>query len=152
CYRISTLGATVVPDPSGPNLRIIDSNAGQTCSTAVGGVTVERPISWNVHGPPGTPGANGKSVTVVAGHPLTIAGGQVITVGGGTAPTYTFTNPLPKPSGKQLTLDIDSMTLPILGFSFAGGGHAASGHGTGGGGGKVRLSDITITKTIDKAS
>ncbi len=152
CY--TTAPASGLPITTGPNLRIIDAGAGQTCNTIAGAAPVERPITWNVQGPPGTPGVNGKSVTVVSGHTLTLAGGQVITVGGGTAPTYTIINPLPKPSGNQMTLDIDSMTLPILSFSFASviGGGGVGRHGTGGGAGTGRVNDISVTKLLDKTS
>ncbi len=150
CVQVITVNGVVMPAPVNPNLRVIDPGDGQPCNPP--GAVPETSVSWNVQGPPGQTGAQGapgKTATVTSGHTLTLAGGQVLTVGGGTGNTYTFVSPPPKPSGNKLTIQIDSMTVPLLSYSFANTNQSG---GTGGASGRAQLHDITITKKFDKSS
>jgi type VI protein secretion system component Hcp len=155
CYAVNP-GSTL-PSTAGPNLRIIDPNAGpgQACSTATpaGAIgAIERPLDWNQTGPtgpqglPGMPGTPGKTQTVVGGQTLTLSGGQVIKIG--SLPTNTINVPAPpsRPSGNTVTLSIGGTTDSILGFSFVNG--AARGTGAGAG----SLKEFQITRQVDKAS
>ena len=157
CVQLTTTtGGATVPEqfnPNGlPDVTIIDPSAGQHCIAPDPPSPNQTSISWNVQGPPGQTGAQGapgKTATVTSGHTLTLAGGQVLTVGGGTGNTYNFISPPPKPSGNKLTIQIDSMTVPLLSYSFANTNQSG---GTGGASGRAQLHDITITKKFDKSS
>jgi type VI secretion system Hcp family effector len=65
CVQVtSTKGPTgplTVPNPSGPNLRIIDTSAGQSCNTAQGNVAMpyEQGLNWNGTGATGATGPSG---------------------------------------------------------------------------------------------
>jgi hypothetical protein len=153
CVKL-TPGSTL-PDPSGPNLRIIDSPS-QSCSAGVpGGPPAEATINWNVTGPQGLPGTNGtngapgapgKSVTVVGGNTFTI-GGQVITVG--RSPTLTVTSPTVSNRNLAILSFTGGVKTEILGYSFA---VAKGGTGAGSGGGKTAIHDIQVTSKYDKSS
>jgi hypothetical protein len=131
-------GVTAEPAPA-PNLQVIDTDAGQTCSTD--GVTGQLPISWNVQGPPGTQGPPG--VSGAQGPP-------------GKPGTNTFTYTLvppqvkvtaPPDGGVVLGSGRTAIRFQFLSFSFSvkGGGH-------GGGTGQTGPGTITITKAEDKSS
>lgn len=153
---VSTQPDSGLPAPS-PNVRIIDS-AHQTCNPtpAAGATGGETAIAWGVTGPQGPPGAQGpagtpgRSVTVAAGHTLTLAGGQVVTVGGSLGGT-TIASPTINPRGRGVgQANLTGSGIPaftVLGVSFASG---AGGARTGAG--KAAVHDISITKTVDKAS
>ncbi len=154
CVSVSTQNGTLVPrSPGTPT--IIDPGAGQHCISNDGTITNQTTLTWNATGPEGPPGqtgaqgAPGRTATVTSGHTLTLAGGQVLTVGGGTGNTYTITSPPFRPSGKQVTLDLGTLTVPIAGLSLL---NSRTGTGGGGGTGKVQVHDISITKYVDKAS
>jgi Type VI secretion system effector, Hcp len=147
CVKVSG----TVPDPSAPNVRVIDPSAGQQCSPAGVPAGPETALNWNVTGPPGTPGtpgapgppgANGRSVTLAGGNTFTISGGQVITVGrspgltlaaprftGGDIARLTFTG------GVTLSTDITGISFP-----------------PNTGAGKAKIHDIQVTRHFDKAS
>jgi hypothetical protein len=160
CVKVTTTVGTTVPQPDVPNVRIIDTAAGQQCTTTLpaGGPPPETALNWNVTGPqgppgqngqPGTqgpPGANGKTATVTAGNTFTI-GGTVITVGQSRG--LTLAPPTFAGNGfGTLTLTAGSpITADITGMSF--GPHSL---GTGQGGGKTTFHDISVTKHLDKAS
>ncbi|HTX30175.1 MAG TPA: type VI secretion system tube protein Hcp [Solirubrobacteraceae bacterium] len=156
CYSVTTGAAkTAVPSTGGPNLTVIDPSAGETCDTttsASGAPPTQRELDWNISGPqgapgqPGTPGPQGppgNTATVTKGGTLTLSGGQVLQVegaGGGV------TLPTPRqnlPGGSEVT--IGGLSFPILDVSQLGAG-------AGGGRGGVAVKDLSITKTIDKAS
>jgi type VI secretion system secreted protein Hcp len=167
---VTTQGAATLP-ATGPNLRIIDTSAGQTCNTAppalAGGA--ERSITWNQQGPqgptgpqgvpgqtgaqgaPGQTGAQGPAVTIAAGHTLTLSGGQVITVGNPLGLTLA-PPPISGTARGQVVLGTgrEALTFDIEGLSLVNGGTFSSGGG--GGAGKVKVHDISITKLVDKAS
>jgi type VI secretion system secreted protein Hcp len=168
---VTTSGAATVPVTTAANLRIIDPSAGQTCATTsslAGGPGTERTVDWNTQGPagqqgptgpsgtPGTPGQTGPSgppTTIGAGRTFTISGGQVITVGG--AAGVTIAQPPISTRGAIGEVVIgtgkSALTFNIVALGLANPG--ASAHsGSGGGAGKASVSDITITKTVDKAS
>ena len=176
CYRVATSSGTVAPVATGPNVRIIDPAAGQTCTGAdpAGGSFAERTLNFNATGPQGpagprgaagtpgasgTPGATGGSgpaapgTTSATGRTLTLAGGEVITVGGG--PTLTVITPPVRPgAGRVATLTLgsgpDALTSDVLNTSFTA---TAGGPGAGGGANRrVQVHDIAIVKRIDKAS
>jgi hypothetical protein len=164
CVPETATGTTTVP-VGGPNLRIIDTNAGQGCTST--GPTTEHSVTWNAAGPqgptgpagaqgpagaPGQTGAAGPAVTVAQGHTFTIAGGQVITVG--NSPGVTIAPPpinTRHPVGQvSLGSGAQALLFNVAGLNLVQGGTAASGGG--GGAGKAAIHDITITKTVDKSS
>jgi hypothetical protein len=65
CYQVTTVSGTVVPVTTGPNVRIIDSDAGQACRTTVdplgagAAAPLERELDFNQTGPQGLQGAPG---------------------------------------------------------------------------------------------
>lgn len=147
---------------SGPNLRIIDSDAREQCITtaSTAGEPTERPLDWNATGPPGAtgtpgavgpPGPAGKNVTIAGGNTFTISGGQVITVGSGNGVTVASppVNPRGPAIGQATLAGHPSLTFGVLSVSLAG---ASPAIGSGGGAGKVAVHEITITKKIDAAS
>jgi hypothetical protein len=157
---LSTQPGSGLPATTSSNVRIIDS-AHQSCNPtpAAGAAGGETAIAWGVtgpQGPPGTPGAQGpagtpgRSATVAAGHTLTLAGGQVVTVGGSLGGT-TIASPTINPRGRGVgQANLTGSGIPaftVLGVSFASG---AGGARTGAG--KTAVHDISITKTVDKAS
>jgi type VI protein secretion system component Hcp len=141
---------------TGANIRIIDSDAGQTCNPA-GAASAETALNWNAtgpQGPPGAPGASGspgapgKVVTVAGGHTLTI-GGQVITVA--SDPGVTITPPplrgnAPSVGTVQIGSGPDAVTFNVLDFSFASPATANASSR------RVQVKDISITKRVDKSS
>jgi type VI secretion system Hcp family effector len=142
---------------TGPNLRIVDPGAGQTCNTvnANGGPPSEANLAWNTlgaTGPRGARGARGPAITIAGGNTLTISGGQVITVGGShgvTINTPTIT-PNSRPIGNlKLPLGGAPTSLQIYSWSF---GTGTSATGGGGGAGKSPVHEIVITKTQDASS
>jgi hypothetical protein len=155
CVWLTTNAAgQTVPAQFGPrpDITVIDPNDGQQCIKPDPPALNQTSLSWNVQGPPGQAGAQGppgKTATVVSGRKLTLPGGTVISVSGGTGNTYTITSPPFRPSGKQVMLDIGTLSVPILGFSVLN-GHTTTGGG--GGTGKVQVHDISISKYVDKAS
>lgn len=150
--------AAGTPVTTGPNLRVIDPSAGQTCDTTAnpaGTPATEENLFWNqrgLRGATGEQGAAGRSITVAGGNTLTIAG-RVVTVGPSAGLTI---NPPPtrgKPVG-TLTLDLGGrspMSFEILSFSFGAHQTGAHGGGGGGGGGAGKVNEIVITKSLDKA-
>jgi hypothetical protein len=174
CYPISVTGGTTKPTATA-TLRIIDPSANQTCATTTavgGGPPTEAALDWNAAGPqgpagpagpagvpgqigatgaPGKTGAAGPAITIAEGHTFTIAGGQVITVG--STPGVTLAPPTVNTAHPVGIVVIGSgrsaLTFTISGLGFAGG---ASQSGSGGGAGKVSTHDISITKSVDKAS
>ena len=151
CVRLSgTLPAT-----SGANVRVIDTGAGQTCSVSTPlGTPSEATVNWNVTGPAGLPGTNGspgapgKTVTLLGGNTLTLPGGQVLHVGQSAGLTIN----LPPVGAKRIaTFTIgdgrSTITTSLLGFAFA-----ATQSGAQGSAKKATIHDISITKQIDKSS
>jgi hypothetical protein len=147
---------------SGPNLRIIDSGAGEQCVTnaPTAGEPTERPLDWNATGPPGAPGSPGtpgapgpagKNITVPGGNTFTISGGQVITVGSGNGVTVAWppVNARGPAIGQATLAGHPSLTFGVLSVSLAG---ANAPIGTGRTAGNVAVHEITISKKIDAAS
>ena len=148
---------------AGPNLRIIDPSAGQTCATttSVGGAPpTERALDWNTAGPAGPAGptgptgqtgSQGGTTTVAQGHTFTTAGGQVITVG--SSPGITLAPPAIHGAIGEVVIGSgkSALTFDIVGLGLVNPGTSAQ-TGSGGGAGKVAIHDISITKTVDKAS
>lgn len=165
CYSVDSNGAPSTTN--GPNVTVIDPNAGQTCSTTSppsGGPPSQAALSWNTQGPPGatgapgqqgpagTPAAVGSGLTITTGL-LTLPGGQVLTVessGGGV----TLPNP-PAPSGGTnevvMTGDRGSVTYPILSLVVLASQAGTSG-GRGVGARQVTVRDISVTRRIDATS
>jgi hypothetical protein len=152
CVRLSG----TLPITSGANVRVIDTGAGQTCSSSTpAGTPSEASVNWNVTGPAGpqgtngAPGAPGKTVTLLGGNTLTLPGGQVLHVGQSAGLTI---NPPAVGSRPIATLTISdgrsTITSSVLGFAFA-----ASAAGTTGSAAKrATVRDLQITKHIDKSS
>lgn len=157
------MGGTV--PASGPNLRIIDSDAAEHCITtaSTAGEPTERPLDWNATGPPGSPGSPGtpgavglpgpagKNVTVAGGDTFTISGGQVITVGSGNGITVASlpVNARGPAIGQASLAGHPSLTFAVLSVSLAG---ASAAVGSGAAAGKVAVHEITISKKVDAAS
>ena len=126
------------------NLRIIDSGAGQRCSTAIlpgTGFAPEAALDWNTIGPQGLPGTPAppappppppKTVTFTIG--LTLAAPPINERGNGIGHVTL--------SGKS-SIDFDIFALSLASAT-------TSGTGEGGGAGKVAFHDITVTKVLDK--
>jgi type VI secretion system Hcp family effector len=149
CYGIQVRSGTTTPSTTGPNLRIIDTAAGQTCSTTspLGGVPSEATLSWNAVGPRGPQGPRGKSVTIAAGHTLTLPGGGVVTVGSSKGVTVT-TPTLTRHSKAIGTVEFGGgLKFPLYSYNVAGKG--TSGGGTAG---KTNIHDLNFTKYVDKSS
>lgn len=117
CYEVGRDGTT--PTTSGPNVRIIDPSAGQTCNPPAGAAQTERPLSWNVSGPPGpegaagSPGAQGASGPQGAGGPAgsTVSiDGQTFTLGAGKTLTGP-TSPIPPLQVAPGAAPVATMTL-----------------------------------------
>jgi type VI secretion system secreted protein Hcp len=155
CYQVDKAGSTV-PATSTGNLRIIDPSAGQTCNTvsASGAPGTEATIAWNQTGPPGPEGPAGpqgpagKSVTIAGGNTLTI-GGSVVTVG---APSgVTISVPAVGPNSRAIgTATVGGLgSFTILSLSLGTSNPTAV---TGNAASRARISDIVITKSVDKSS
>jgi type VI secretion system Hcp family effector len=160
---------------AGPNVHIINSSGGQTCST-VNDATTYVPLDWNQTGPtgspgtpgtpgapgapgapgtPGTPGAAGKTVTVVGGGTVTLPNREVLTVGPAAAPIPTSGAPIGLLAFKQLkqgavTVGKRTDSFEILGFSL--GIARSTGSNSGQASGRSQQSPITIVKEVDPAS
>lgn len=158
CYEVGSDGTT--PTASGPNVRIIDPSAGQTCVTVK-----EHALSWNatgpagpagppgsqgVAGPQGPQGVAGQTVTI-AGQTFTLGNGKVLTVGPSPVP------PLQAKSGGRpvATMTIGSgsgaTSFGVLAWQ-AISKSAAGTNGSGGSASRTHLSDIQVMKYNDKAS
>ncbi len=155
CVGIGQSGKPII---TGPNLRIVDTSAGQTCSTvnAAGGPPSEANLAWNTigaTGPRGARGARGPAVTIAGGNTFTISGGTVITVGashGLTINTPTITANSRAIGRLAMTLGGAPNNLPVYSWSFVGSGGSSTGGS--GGAGKTGLHEIVITKTQDASS
>ena len=133
-----------LPATTAANLRIIDSGAGQRCSTATlpgSGFAPEAALDWNTIGPQGLPGTPAppapppppaKTVTFTIG--LTLAAPPINERGNGIGHVTL--------SGKS-SIDFDIFALSLASAT-------TSGTGEGGGAGKVAFHDITVTKVLDK--
>jgi type VI secretion system Hcp family effector len=145
-----------------PNVRIIDPNANpaQTCSSTVGKGS-EQAISWNTTGPPGLPGSPGPPGSVgpqgPEGQTLTI-NGETFTISGiNRTGTIENTTPPPlqgNPGGHAVgTLTLGSaqgaLAFNVLAWGVRQQGTAQS---SGAGAGRTKVSDLQITKVVDKAS
>ena len=148
---------------AGPNVHVINTADGQTCSTVNDSITYV-PLDWNQTGPTGsagTPGAAGatgaagKTVTVVGGGTVTLPNREVLTVGPAAAPIPTNGSPIGLLTFKQLkqgavTGGKKTDSFEMLGFSF--GAQTPTGSNSGGASGKRQHSPITIVKEVDSAS
>ncbi len=129
CYRVA-VGAGTLPDASGPNLRVIDPGAGQTCSTDPANPT-EHPIQWNITGPPGIQGPPGPPGRGTTNYSINLV-----------PPLVKSKAP---PAGKStIGTGRDAIAFDLLSYSFAG--------NIGGGGGKGGVHEVSITKLLDKNS
>ncbi len=161
CYSVNASGNPVT---TGPNLTVIDPNAGQSCATTTsptGAPPSQRELSWNQLGPPGpsgpqgpsgpagAPGAPGQTATVVQGQKLTLPGGEVIAVGG------TGGAPAPVDGGGvvgEVSMG-DGSVFKLRGFSFGTSQSGTSGSSSSGAGaGKVKFKEFSIKKLTDKSS
>jgi type VI protein secretion system component Hcp len=154
CYQVEQDGTT--PVTAGPNVRIIDPSAGQTCNSPNAPAAPEHALDWNVTGPAGPQGAPGSAGSQGAAGPQGASGpagstvsidGQMFTVGDGktlTAPA----SPVPPLEAKPGGPKVATMTLGN------GGGATSSGvlawQLVGGPGAAAR--GIQIVKPVDKAS
>jgi hypothetical protein len=115
-----------LPVSTGPNLRVIDTDAGQSCrtTTAVGAgpQTIEQPISWNQsgtqgpEGPPGATGATGATGSRGASGADTVAAVFVEPPVTSATPIGTVTIPLPIGGGKT-----EKVALQVAGWSIQSG-------------------------------
>ena len=154
CVALSP--ASGEPVATGPNLRIIDTSAGQACGHPPPGAptTPEQSITWNVTGPQGPPGTNGaagapgKTVTLLGGNTLTLPGGQIIHVG--QSPGLTI-NPPAVGNKAVATFALSdgqtTITSALLGFGFAVSSAGATGSAK-----RTTVHNIQITKHVDKSS
>jgi len=176
CVNVAPNGSGVaVPVTTAPNLEIIDTSEGQTCTapstkgtdTGIG----QDSLQWSAtgpQGPSGTPGAAGATgsagLTGAIGPTLTIAGGntltlpnrEVITVGSTLAPPAVKTAKLGTFTAKLLHQGAvgsggpSSFSFTILGFQF--GYQAPVDTSSGLPSGKRQHGTVTITKEVDSAS
>jgi type VI secretion system secreted protein Hcp len=134
CYEVSDSGQTT-PEQVLGNVRVIDPAAGQACGT----VHAERPLNWNVAGPPGAPGAQGQAGAQGAQGPA----GTGLTIAG---PTVKSTAP---PVG-HMTLGTGrhALSFDIIALGFASSSAQAAGAHTA----KATFNDLTIKKPVDSSS
>jgi hypothetical protein len=126
CLEITTdQSGRTVPVSTGPNLRVIDTDAGQSCrtTTAVGAgpQTLEEPISWNQSGPQGPQGPSGAAGATGATGPKGSSAGTLASVlvqppVTSTTPIGTVTIPLPTGGGKT-----ERVALQVAGWSIQSG-------------------------------
>jgi len=179
CVQVTTTATTVgkppitVPTPTTPNVRIIDTGAGQVCNTSgtvYPGYPTETGLNWSATGPqglPGTPGTagtpgsrgpEGTAVTIADGDTLTLPNREVITVGGAllTAPVVKKGRSLGTVTVKGLKQGSaksggqSTYSFEITGFQF--GLQSPADTGTGSAKGKSQHGTVTITKEVDSAS
>jgi type VI secretion system secreted protein Hcp len=164
-------GGPAVPVSTAPNLQIIDTSAGQSCTLPVvkGGQTSpgQTTLQWSATGPqgpagtpgpPGAAGATGKTLTIADGNTLTLPNREVITVGGSeiTAPAVNSGRSLGKVTlstlkqGSVKNAGKSQTTFSITGFQF--GLQTPVGSSTGSASGKRQHGTVTITKEVDSAS
>ncbi len=158
-----------LPVTTGANLRVIDSGAGQICSTSnpTGGPPAEETLDWNAigqQGAPGAPGAPGHVVTL-SGESFSIGSGHTATLTspptlapfqftGNTRPIGTMTlNGGTRQAGVRRAVAVTGtgpLSSEILdwGFTSQGAGAGAGGRGAR----KVQLGDLHVVKTTDKSS
>jgi hypothetical protein len=127
CLEITTnqSGGTV-PVSTGPNLRVIDTDAGQSCRTTTvvgaGPQTLEQPISWNQsgpqgpEGPPGAAGATGATGSRGASGADAVASVLVEPPVTSTTPIGTVTISLPTGGGKT-----EKVAFKVAGWSIQSG-------------------------------
>jgi hypothetical protein len=124
CYAAQQDGIT--PAEGGPNVRIIDPSAGQTCDVA--GRLPEHALSWNVTGPPGPQGVAGAPGTQGTTGPQGAAGpaGTTVSIGG---QTFTLGNgkTLTGPANPIPPLQAAPGGAPVATMALAGGGASTSG-------------------------
>jgi len=142
-----------------PNVRIIDPNAqpAQTCTSTPGGPS-EQAISWNTTGPQGPAGPPGSvGPQGPEGQTLTI-NGETFTISGinrtGTVQNTTLPPLQGNPGGHAVgTLTLGSgrgaVAFNVLAWGVSPQG---TGQSSGAGGGRKSVSDLRITKVVDKAS
>jgi type VI protein secretion system component Hcp len=157
CVDVTTApGGTTVPRLGAPNLTIIDSNAGQTCIPAKGGIPNQTEISWSVTGPQGPPGVTGPQgpdgvVGKTGATGATGATGNAGPAGSGVTNTVTIAPPTISANAKPVA-DVtigagkSALTFPVLAGEENGAttrkGKASKGD----------IHDFQITKTLDTAS
>jgi len=126
CYQVQQDGTT--PTTGGPNVRIIDPSAGQTCNPAGAPAQTEHALSWNVSGPPGpqgaagSPGAQGPAGPQGAGGPAgsTVSiDGQSFTLGDGKT--------LTGPASPVPPLQVAPSAAPVATMTLGGGRSDTSG-------------------------
>ncbi|MGH2883651.1 MAG: Hcp family type VI secretion system effector [Solirubrobacteraceae bacterium] len=150
CLRLATPGQTV-PLTTAANLTVIDTDAGQTCSSPSDPKVPETELTWNTAGqpgpagPPGPAGANGTN-----GAPGQKGADGL--PGEDNASTIT----LPPITGNsasfgKVTLSVNGrpLTFGILGLSTLGKGASGTGAGASA---RVNVHDLVITKPTDSAS
>jgi type VI secretion system secreted protein Hcp len=155
-----------LPVTTGANLRVIDSGAGQTCSTSnpAGGFPEEETVNWNTTGQQGAPGApgtpgrvitiSGESFSIGSGHTATLTSPPTLApfqLTGNTRPIGTMTlNGGTRQAGAADVTGTGPLSSEILDWGFT-----SQGTGTGGGSSgarKVQLGDLHVVKTTDKSS
>jgi hypothetical protein len=156
CYEVQGNGT---PTTGGPNVRIIDPSAGQTCNPAGAPAAAEHALDWNVSGPPGPAGAAGSPGTPGATGPQGASGpaGSTVSIDG---QTFTLGN------GKTLTgpatpvppLEVAPGAPPVATMALAGGGARSSGVlawqlvNAPGIAARTSIKGIQIVKHVDKSS
>jgi type VI secretion system (T6SS) effector Hcp len=143
---------------TGPNVRIIDPNAKQTCTSTPGAAGTEQAISWNTTGPQGPAGAPGAAGPPgPEGQTLTI-NGETFTISGinrtGTIENTTPPPLLGNPGGHAvgaLTLGSGQRALAFNVLAW-GVGQQGTAQGSGAGARRKHVSDLQITKVVDKTS
>ncbi len=162
CYATDTAGVTMQPQVRIGALRIIDPSLPATTVTKPGTPAVpnyaavcmsdEGTLEWNQQGPQGPSGAAGSAGAAGAQGGQGVPGTPLI---GET--TFGFST-----KGGETFLKLDGIKgevtqkgyvgdIEISSYSI-GAGNRNLGSGSGGGTGKTNFHDLTITKTVDKAS
>jgi hypothetical protein len=154
CYEVQQNGTT--PLAGGPNVRVIDPSAGQTCNPVGAAGPPEHALSWNVSGPPGPEGAAGSPGAQGATGPQGASGpaGSAVSIGGQTF-TLGDGKTLASPPSPIPPLQVAPGAAPVATMTLGtGAGATSSGvlawQLVGGPGTKAR--GIQIVKPVDKAS
>lgn len=181
CVNVTPNTSDVLePVTTAPNLEIIDTGAGQTCTAPVTnkGVTEagQTTLQWSATGPqglagtpglagipgavgePGAAGAIGPTLTIADGSTLTLPNREVITVGGSLAAPVvkpgpglgTFTFKLAHQGSVGAGGSSSSGSFQILGFQF--GYQTPADSGSGSATGAHKHGTVTVTKEVDSAS
>jgi type VI protein secretion system component Hcp len=144
---ITTTGGVTVPKP-GPNLTVIDPDAGQQCIPPDGSVPNQTEISWSETGPQGPPGIQGATGPSGPAGPA----GSTGVAGSGVINSVTIAPPRLNAHAKpvaDVTLGSGSGALT---FSILAAEQAGVGAGQTVAAKRTKFHDFSFTKKLDKAS